>query len=161
MWPLGVLFLAKIEIISIAKKQGNLYEPVSKELSKMISRFAKVSDIELFDKSITNAHNASVALAQDSYTKLLEPYINDGYRIILHPNGKKVDSYEFSKLIDGKISLKFFIGGAYGFSDEFLKKGDVIISLSDLTMSHKIAKLALLEQIYRGFCILTNHPYHK
>ena len=57
--------------------------------------------------------------------------------------------------------MKIFIGVAYGFEDDFLKKSDVIVSLGKITMSHKIAKVVLLEQIYRGFSILTNHPYHK
>ena len=60
-----------------------------------------------------------------------------------------------------KCPLNFFIGGAYGFEDDFLKKSDAVISLGKITMSHKIAKAVLLEQIYRGFSILTNHPYHK
>lgn len=59
------------------------------------------------------------------------------------------------------MSVKFFVGGAYGFEDSFLKKSDAIISLGNITMSHKIAKAVLLEQIYRGFSILSNHPYHK
>ncbi len=60
-----------------------------------------------------------------------------------------------------KCLLSFLIGGAYGFEEDFLNKGHAIISLSKLTMSHKIAKVVLLEQIYRGFSILSNHPYHK
>ena len=79
----------------------------------------------------------------------------------MHPDGKIIDSYEFSKLLDDKIAIKFFIGGAYGFENDFLKNGDAVISLGNITMSHKIAKVVLLEQIYRGFSILSNHPYHK
>ncbi|MDN5377136.1 MAG: rRNA (pseudouridine1915-N3)-methyltransferase, partial [Sulfurospirillum sp.] len=45
--------------------------------------------------------------------------------------------------------------------EEFLKKTDKVISLSKLTYAHKIAKVVLLEQIYRGLCIKNNHPYHK
>ncbi len=59
------------------------------------------------------------------------------------------------------MSIQFYIGGAYGLEEEFLKKSDKIISLGKITMSHKIAKAVLLEQIYRGFSILSNHPYHK
>jgi len=57
--------------------------------------------------------------------------------------------------------VKFFIGGAYGLENSFLQKSDAVISLGKLTMSHKIAKAVLLEQVYRGFSILNNHPYHK
>ncbi|PNV83873.1 MAG: 23S rRNA (pseudouridine(1915)-N(3))-methyltransferase RlmH [Sulfurimonas sp.] len=150
-----------IDIISIAKKERSTYDPLYKELIKMISRFAKVEDIELFSKDVTKAHTISPEAAKQAYSKLLEPYISKGFNIVLHPDGKIIDSYEFSKLLDGKIAVKFFIGGAYGFEDDFLKKSDVVISLGNITMSHKIAKAVLLEQIYRGFSILSNHPYHK
>lgn len=150
-----------IDIISIAKKERSTYDPLYKELIKMISRFAKIEDIELFSKDVTKAHTISPEAAKQAYSKLLEPYISKGFNIVLHPDGKIIDSYEFSKLLDGKIAVKFFIGGAYGFEDDFLKKSDVVISLGNITMSHKIAKAVLLEQIYRGFSILSNHPYHK
>jgi len=150
-----------IEIISIAKKEKTIYEPLYKDLTKMISRFAKVKDTEIFPKNVAKAHTISAEASRKSYSEALESYLSGGFRITLDPNGKIIDSYEFSKLLDGKISIKFFIGGAYGFEDEFLKKTDAVISLGKLTMSHKIAKAVLLEQIYRGFSILSNHPYHK
>jgi 23S rRNA (pseudouridine1915-N3)-methyltransferase len=151
----------KIDIISIAKKEKSIYDPLYKELKKMISRFAKVETIEVFNKDITKAHNISAEASKKAYTRVLEPYLSTNYNILLHPDGKIIDSYEFSKLLDGKISVKFFIGGAYGFEDAFLKRSDKVISLGKITMSHKIAKAVLLEQIYRGFSILSNHPYHK
>lgn len=151
----------KIDIISIAKKEKSLYEPLYNDLSKMISRFAKVETKEIFNKDITKAHNISAEASQKSYSNVLEPYLGGNYNIMLHPDGKIIDSYEFSKLLDGRISIKFFIGGAYGFEDAFLNKADKVISLGKITMSHKIAKAVLLEQIYRGFSILSNHPYHK
>jgi len=150
-----------VEIISIAKKEKSIYDPLYKELTKMISRFANVKDTEIFTKDVTKAHTISQEASQKAYTKALEAYIGKDFCITLHPNGKLIDSFEFSKLLNDKMNVKFFIGGAYGFEDEFLKKSNVVISLGKITMSHKIAKAVLLEQIYRGFSILSNHPYHK
>jgi len=150
-----------IELISIAKKEKTIYDPLYKELTKMISRFAKVTDTEIFTKDVTKAHTISPEASQKAYTKVLEPYVGKDYCITLHPDGKLIDSFEFSKLLNDKMSIKFFIGGAYGFDDEFIKKSNAVISLGKITMSHKIAKAVLLEQIYRGFSILSNHPYHK
>ena len=150
-----------IEIISIAKKERSTYDPLYKELEKMISRFAKLEDIEIFPKEVAKSHTISPEASKLAYSKVLEPFTQDGYNVILHPEGKVIDSFEFSKLLNDRMSLKFFIGGAYGFHEDFLKKGNIVISLSNLTMSHKIAKVVLLEQIYRGFSILNNHPYHK
>ncbi len=151
----------KIEIVSIAKKEKTIYDPLYKDLTKMISRFATVTDSEIFPKEVAKAHTISPKASQKAYTNVLNGYISKDYSVTLHPDGKLIDSYEFSKLLNGKISVKFFIGGAYGFEDDFLKKSDKVISLGKLTMSHKIAKAVLLEQIYRGFSILSNHPYHK
>jgi len=151
----------KIEIVSIAKKEKTLYDPLYKDLIKMISRFATLKDTEIFNKEINKAHTISSQSAQKIYTKVLEPHLNACFSVTLHPDGKLIDSFEFSKLLNDKMSVKFFIGGAYGFEDDFLKKSDTVISLGKLTMSHKIAKVVLLEQIYRGFSILSNHPYHK
>jgi len=150
-----------IEVVSIAKREKSIYDPLYKDLTKMISRFAKVKDTEIFPKDVTKAHTISPEAAQKAYTKALEAYIGKDFSITLHPDGKVVDSFEFSKLLNDKMNVKFFIGGAYGFEDEFLQKSDVVISLGKITMSHKIAKAVLLEQIYRGFSILSNHPYHK
>ncbi|WP_345977797.1 23S rRNA (pseudouridine(1915)-N(3))-methyltransferase RlmH [Sulfurimonas sp. HSL3-7] len=150
-----------VDVISIAKKERSLYDPLNKELIKMSSRFAKINDIELFNKDVTKAHTLSTEAAQKAYTKLLEPYLQGAYTVALHPDGKIISSTDFSKLLEDKMSVKFFIGGAYGFEDPFLKQCDKVISLGKITMSHKIAKVVLLEQIYRGFSILSNHPYHK
>jgi 23S rRNA (pseudouridine1915-N3)-methyltransferase len=151
----------KITITSIAKKERSTYDPLYKELMKMSSRFAKIEDNELFPKEIAKAHTQSPEHAQLAYSTLLEPQLCKSYSIVLHPDGKSLDSFEFSKLLSDKMSIQFLIGGAYGFEDAFVKKCDKVISLSKLTMSHKIAKVVLLEQIYRGFSILSNHPYHK
>lgn len=151
----------KIDIISIAKKERSIYDPLYKDLEKMISRFAKLEDIEIFSKDVAKSHTISPKASQQAYTKALKPYLSKGYSVTLHPDGKIIDSFEFSKLLNDKITIQFFIGGAYGFEDDFLKQSDKVISLGKLTMSHKIAKTVLLEQIYRGFSILSNHPYHK
>lgn len=151
----------RVEVISIAKKERSLYDPLYKELEKMISRFAKCEDIEIFSKDVAKAHTISPEASQTAYTKALLPHIDKGYTVVLHPEGRLLDSFEFSKLLSDKMAVKFFIGGAYGFEEAFLKQCDQQISLGKLTMSHKIAKAVLLEQIYRGFSILNKHPYHK
>jgi len=151
----------KVEVISIAKREKSIYDPLYKEFEKMIGRYAKLKDTEIFPKEVAKAHTISPQASQKAYTNALIPHLSGGFCITLHPNGQIIDSYEFSKLLDGKMSIKFFIGGAYGFDDEFLRRSDKVISLGKMTMSHKIAKAVLLEQIFRGFTILNNHPYHK
>ncbi|OIO14491.1 MAG: 23S rRNA (pseudouridine(1915)-N(3))-methyltransferase RlmH, partial [Helicobacteraceae bacterium CG1_02_36_14] len=109
-----------IEIISIAKKEKTIYDPLYKDLTKMISRFAKVEDIELFPKDVAKSHTISPEASQQAYTRALEPYIGKDFCVTLHPDGKIIDSFEFSKLLNDRMSVKFFIGGAYGFEKSFI-----------------------------------------
>ncbi len=151
----------KIKLYSIAKKERSIYEPLNNELKKMISKYATIEDIELFPKEVTKAHTISKSAAQLAYSNVFSSYIKGGYSIALHPDGKIIDSFEFSKLLSDRMAVNFFLGGAYGFEDAFVNQCDKVISLGKLTMSHKIAKVVLIEQLYRGFTILNNHPYHK
>ncbi len=142
----------QINVFSIEKK-----EDFQKEINEFIKKskpFAKVMNHTLYSNKLSKTKNP-----KSEYSKIFEKYTQDGFNIILTPEGKLIDSFEFAKLID-KSKVNFFIAGAYGFDEKFKKKG-VNISLSPLTMSHKIAKLVLFEQIYRGLSIKNNHPYHK
>ena len=142
----------QINIYSIEKK-----EDFKKEIEEFIKKskpFATINNYIFYSNKLAKSTNP-----QKEYSKLFEQKLNDGYNIILTPDGKLLDSFEFSKLLDYS-KINFFIAGAYGFEDEFKKNG-INISLSPLTMSHKIAKLVLFEQIYRGLCIKNSHPYHK
>ncbi|DAB33973.1 MAG TPA: 23S rRNA (pseudouridine(1915)-N(3))-methyltransferase RlmH [Sulfurospirillum sp. UBA12182] len=149
-----------IKVFSIEKSSDRAVEAMSGEYKKMISRFSNFEDIILFNKQIGQAQNIGAIEAKNAYLKAYEPHLR-GYNVALDVCGSECDSFEFSKIFDKEININFFIGGAYGFNEEFLKKTDKVISLSKLTYAHKIAKVVLLEQIYRGLCIKNNHPYHK
>lgn len=151
----------KIDIYIIAKPSKDEFEVLINNFLKMSLKFAKVNIHYIFNKTITKAQAVSKEEAKKAYSEAYLPYIANGYNIALDVLGKKLDSYKFASLIDNKNQINFFIGGAFGFQREFLKKCDSIISLSDLTMAHKVANLMLCEQIFRALCINNNHPYHK
>ena len=98
--------------------------------------------------------------ALKAYDEVYEPNLN-GFCVALDEAGREFNSEEFAKLISDKAQISFFIGGAYGLSQNFKQKTDAVVSLSRMTMAHKIAKLMLHEQIFRALCINANHPYHK
>lgn len=127
----------------------------------MSSRWAKVEVHSLFNKQIAKAQTLGEKEAQQAYNELYIPKLSTGYNIALDVLGQKVDSFKFSNLLEDKLTINFFIGGAYGFDREFLNMCDKSISLSELTFAHKIANIVLCEQIFRSLCILNNHPYHK
>ena len=152
----------KVNIIIIDKKgKEPLYAPLIEHYKKIAKPFAKVEVIEVFDKEIAKAHDTSPEAAQKSYTKALEKYLASGYNIALDPSSKEVDSHDFANLLKDKAVVNLFIGGAYGFEKGFLTKCNNAISFGKITLSHKLVKVVLLEQIFRGLSINHNHPYHK
>ena len=58
------------------------------------------------------------------------------------------------------IPLLFAIGGSDGFSDDARRQAGIVLSLGKMTLPHELARVVLVEQIYRAFTILKNHPYH-
>lgn len=98
--------------------------------------------------------------------KLLEALEKEGSYVILDPNGRQLDSIQFSawlmKSIESHSSrLNFVIGGSEGIPDSIRKRASDSLSLSSLTFTHQIARLILIEQIYRAFEIAKKSPYHK
>ncbi len=85
--------------------------------------------------------------------------------ILFDEKGKNYSSVEFANYLQKKMNsgikqLVFLIGGPYGFSDEVYQKATGKISLSKMTFSHQMVRLFITEQIYRGYTILKNEPYH-
>jgi len=152
----------KINVIIIDKKgKDNLYSGLIEHYKKIAKPFAKVEVIEVFDKDISKAHDISAQASQKSYTKALEKFMQTGVNIALNPSSKEVDSHDFAKLLKNSVQVNLFIGGAYGFESDFLAKCNNAISFGKITLSHKLVKVVLLEQIFRGLTINHNHPYHK
>jgi len=151
-----------INIIIIDKKgKDQLYAALIEHYIKISKPFANVSVVELFNKEITKAQEISANEAKKSYTKALEPYLKKGINIALNPSSKEVDSHEFANLLKDSTTVNFFIGGAYGFERDFLDKCHNAVSFGKITLSHKLMKVVLLEQVFRGLTINNNHPYHK
>lgn len=152
--------MAKINIYYIAKPAKDEFDTIINEFIKMSSKYATLKVNCIFNKNIAKAQTISQSEAQQSYSQAYENYLT-GYNVALDVLGKKMDSHKFSELLEGKNEINFFIGGAFGFEKSFLNKCNSIISLSDLTMAHKVANVVLCEQVFRGLCINNNHPYHK
>jgi len=85
--------------------------------------------------------------------------------VLLDMRGKQLSSEEFAKLVENHQNrnphpLLFAIGGADGFSEQARKSASFILSLGTMTLAHELARIVLLEQLYRAFSILKGHPYH-
>ena len=142
------------------QKNAPEFSILNEKFAKFILNYAEFKDICLFNGKINSAQWQGKQTAQRAYSEALKPY-KKGFCVALDENGKEFTSDEFATLLKDKNELCFFIGGAYGFERDFLAEFDLVLSLSKLTLAHHLAKILLLEQLYRGFCILHKHPYHK
>ncbi len=152
----------KISIFTIQKEQkSDIFEDAQTHFIKSSKRFADIYLYSIFSKKIAHLHKSDPSLASKAYTEEIGKQKIVGKTIALDPNAKAVDSENFANLLKDSASVNFFIGGAYGFESDFLDKCNHTVSFGKITLSHRLAKVVLLEQIYRALTILHNHPYHK
>lgn len=108
---------------------------------------------------------ASIKKKNDS-EQILKELQDSDYVILFDERGESLDSKSFSQVTNqvlqsGKKRIVYVIGGAYGVSEEVMKRANKKISLSKMVMNHLVAQTVILEQIYRSFTILKNLPYHN
>lgn len=150
--------MSKIVIISVGKTTND-YSTLMKHWIKMIRW--DISECIIQPPNI----QSHIAL-KEAEAKLIQKYIKPtGIKIVLDLSGIMMTSENFAEtigtFIESSKDIFFIIGGAYGLSKSILEEADLILSLSKMTMPHLLAKLTLIEQIYRAQSIIQNHPYHK
>lgn len=96
----------------------------------------------------------------------IEKHLNDDYIICLIDSGKEMNSVEFARFLDEKRAhslrcITFIVGGFLGLADGILKRANFLLSLSKMTLSHELARIVLLEQIYRSLTISHGRHYAK
>jgi len=154
----------KIVLITIGKtNEKYLIEGIS-DYQKRLKHYTNFERIEI--ANIKNAKNFSESeLMKREGELILKQIQNSDHLVLLDDKGKDFTSQKFSQklqqwMLSGKKRLVFVVGGAYGFSDEIYKRGNEKLSLSKMTFSHQMVRLFFVEQIYRGYTILNNEPYH-
>ena len=157
-----------ITLYTVGKIKEKFYREAIEEYTKRLGRYCKLKIVEVVDeKTPDRASTAEEQQIKEKEGERLESKIKDGtYLIVLAIDGKMMDSVEFSKKIEmlgvhGTSEIGFVIGGSLGLSERILKRADMHLSFSKMTFPHQLMRVILLEQIYRGYRILSNEPYHK
>lgn len=144
-----------IKIICLGKIKEKYLEDLINDYSKRIKKYHKLEIIELKDEN-------DLVKEKNNIIKYIG---KTDYNIVLDIKGRKVNSVEFSDVIDKAFitagTINFIIGSSEGLDQEILDKANIRISFSDLTFPHGMFRGILLEQIYRSFKILNNESYHK
>lgn len=160
--------MLKINIIAIGKLKEQYLRDASGEYLKRLSSLCKMTVTELEPERLPDNPNPSQieACLNNEATKIIAAIPNGAYVIPMCIEGKQIDSVELSSklqnvALSGDSTICFIIGGSYGLSDKVKQKANFKLSMSKMTFPHQLARIMLLEQIYRAFKICQGGTYHK
>lgn len=152
----------KIKIAWIGKTKEPAIQALTDEYLKRISRYLQVEAIALRDESALLAGRGRTPSRKKGKTSA------DGNStlVLLDSRGEEFSSEEFAQFLrnyweSSSRPLVFAIGGADGFSQELRASAQRTLSLGKITLAHELARVVLLEQVYRALTILKGHPYHS
>ena len=153
-----------IKLVCIGKTdKGELSELISVYKNRL-KHYVKF-EMEIIP-DIRNTKNIDEQLQKQKEGELiLKDIENSDFLVLLDEQGKQYTSMNFSEFLQKRMNsglkrLIFVVGGPYGFSEEVYKRANSKVSLSKMTFSHQMVRLFFVEQLYRGFTILKNEPYH-
>ncbi len=160
--------MLKITLITVGRLKEQYLRDAVREYEKRLSTLCSLKNIEIEAAKLPDSPNEaqiSAALSTEA-EKILASIPLGAYVIPMCIEGKQIDSVELSQKFDslaisGDSNICFIIGGSYGLSDKVKQKASFKLSMSKMTFPHQLARVMLLEQIYRAFKILQGGTYHK
>jgi 23S rRNA (pseudouridine1915-N3)-methyltransferase len=144
----------KLRLISVGKDRSGLFEPAVQEYASRLSHYAKLELVEL------KAKPSRAAEAQEIRSRAA------GFTLVaLDERGKALTSEELSAWLgraqrDAK-DVAFAVGGDEGLDPSVVQEAALVLSLSKMTLPHRLARVVIAEQLYRAFTLLRGEPYHK
>jgi len=157
-----------ITIICVGKIKEKYLRSAIDEYTKRLTRYCKINIVELSDeKTPDNASKKEEILIKEKEGAIILTKIKDNMFVIaLELKGNMLSSVELSDYIKGlgirgESNIVFVIGGSLGLSSAVLERANYKLCFSKMTFPHQLFRVMLLEQVYRGFRIISNEPYHK
>jgi 23S rRNA (pseudouridine1915-N3)-methyltransferase len=152
----------KIKVVWVGKTRSPNLASVSKDFSSRIRHFVSFEIVEIKETKLKDDLKRIAVEGQ----KMLSAIDRSDFVAGLDPKGRASTSDEFASFLEKHMTenprtLAFVVGGPAGLSDDVKRRSDVLCSLSKLTLSHDLARIVLLEQIYRALTIIRNLPYAK
>jgi len=153
----------EVRVFWIGKTRLPGVAALTEEYSRRLSRFCEFRAEEIRPGSRKSGAAKGTLGAEES---AMLTRAAGSHLVVLDPSGRQWNSQEFAQFIKGlhegaKHAVSFCVGGAEGFSPGFRQEADVLFSLSPLTLPHELARVVLLEQIYRAWTLLAHHPYPR
>lgn len=157
-----------ITIICVGKIKEKYLKSAIDEYVKRLSRYCKLNVVELADeKTPDNASEKEELLIKEKEGEAILKNIKDNMFVIaLDLKGNMLSSEDLSNYIKdlgirGESNIAFVIGGSLGISKAVLERANYKLCFSKMTFPHQLFRVMLLEQVYRGFRIISGEPYHK
>lgn len=157
-----------IKILCVGKIKEKFYRDAVVEYEKRLSRYGKLSIIEVADEKTPDkcSEIEELQIKEKEAVRLLSHIKENDYVVALAINGKSYDSVSFAEhleqlAVNGKSSLTFVIGGSLGLHESVLGQCKERLSFSAMTFPHQLMRVILLEQLYRSYRIQNHEPYHK
>jgi len=153
-----------ITILAIGKNKDEYITLAENEFLKRVSGFCSLA-LESIPTPKYRKNQSVEKIKEGEGKALLAALPDKCYVIALDEGGKQHTSKDFARhlnklLVSYNKPLYFIIGGPYGFSKEIKDRADELLSLSQLTFTHQMVRIILLEQLYRAFTILKGKKYH-
>ena len=160
--------MLNIRLICVGKLKERFYAEAVAEYAKRLGAFCRLEVIELAEERLgENPSAAELEAALNREAEQIEKkLLKDGTIVCLCVEGGQMDSEAFAGLLtrtenSGRPRLSFVIGGSFGLAQKLKDRADLRLSMSKMTFPHHLARVMLLEQIYRGFQIKEGSKYHK
>ena len=160
--------MQKVSIICVGKLKEKFYLEAAAEYVKRLQRHCKLEIIELSESRLSDTPSpAEIKKALSAEAAAIRERLPKGGAVIaMCIEGKTCSSEELSRrmadfAVAGKTQLTFLIGGSVGLDEDLKKQADWRLSMSPMTFPHHMARVMLLEQIYRAYQIEQGTKYHK
>ena len=160
--------MLEITVIAMGKLKEKFYLNAAAEYEKRLSGYAKFRLIELPEVRLSeNPSKGEITAALEKEADTAMSRLPKGaWLCVLSPEGKLLSSEQLAaelkkQKLNGKSSLCFFLGSSYGMSPRMKQQADLLLSMSPMTFPHHLARIMVLEQIYRAESIQANSKYHK
>jgi len=154
-----------ITVLAVGKLKEQFWKDACAEYLKRLKAYANVTVKEIDDRDPAKNGGISAALEKEG-AAILAAIPERCHVVLLAINGRALSSEQFSSRLDtfaleGKSDVAFIIGGSDGVSEAVRNRAGETLSLGAITLPHNLARVVLLEQLYRAFKISRGEPYHK
>ncbi|MCI0695636.1 23S rRNA (pseudouridine(1915)-N(3))-methyltransferase RlmH [candidate division KSB1 bacterium] len=157
-------FPLHLRLIAVGKLRGSIWLPAAAEYEKRLQHYANFDFVEVRD-AVGKGLPDHAARTEEG--KMITQALEAGnYLVALDREGKSLSSEQLAQILRRQIDagirkMDFVVGGPVGLDAQIIAKANLRLSLSAMTLPHELARVVLLEQLYRAFTILRGEPYHK